>query len=98
MFTAEVDVRPEISLPDLGGDRGDVDAVTVADADIDDAAGRPARALRDPQERGARGAGGDFVQIDLAATVDGEEVPGGTAPTCPTRSAATSSCPASTRP
>jgi trigger factor len=78
-FTAEVDVRPEITLPDLSAITVTVDALEVGDEDID----AQVEALRlrfatlKTVERAARR--GDFVQIDLAATVDGEEVPGGTA-------------------
>lgn len=78
-FTAEVDVRPQITLPDLADIEVTVDPVVVTDEDID----RQLEGLRQrfgtlkTVERPA--ARGDFVQIDLAATVDGEEVPGGTA-------------------
>jgi trigger factor len=78
-FTAEVDVRPEFELPAY-----DTLSVTVADAvvsdedvqkQVDELLGRFAKLS--PVERAA--AEGDFVTLDLAATVDGEEVPGGTA-------------------
>lgn len=78
-FTAEVDVRPEITLPDLSEIEVTVDAIAVADEDVDE----QLKALRDrfatlkTVERAA--AAGDYVQIDLVATVDGQEVPGGTA-------------------
>ena len=71
-FTAEVDVRPEITLPDLAEVSVSVDDVEVTDADIDE----QVEALRDrfatitPVERAA--ADGDSVSIDLTATVDGE--------------------------
>jgi trigger factor len=78
-FTAEIDVRPEINLPDLDGIEVTVDEVQIGENEIDDQVG----ALRDrfatlkTVERAAQV--GDYVQLDLAATVDGEEVPGGTA-------------------
>jgi trigger factor len=78
-FTAEMDVRPEFSLPELGDVEVTVDAVEVSDEQIDE----QVEALRarfgtlTGVERPARR--GDFVQLDLAATVDGAEVPGGTA-------------------
>jgi trigger factor len=78
-FTAEVDVRPEITLPDLGGIEVVVDDVQVAESDVDEQLEglRQRFATLKGVDRGAQR--GDFVQIDLAATVDGEEVPGGTA-------------------
>jgi trigger factor len=78
-FTAEVDVRPEITLPDLSGIEVVVDDVQVAESDVDEQLEglRQRFATLKGVDRGAQR--GDFVQIDLAATVDGEEVPGGTA-------------------
>jgi trigger factor len=77
-FTAEVDVRPEISLPDLDGVEVTVDDTEVTDADIDE----QLQALRDRfgtltgVERPVQA--GDYVSIDLAASVDGEPVEDGT--------------------
>ena len=78
-FTAEVDVRPEITLPSYDGLAVTVDPVEVTDADVDEQvdALRERFASLTPVERSA--ADGDFLTLDLAATVDGEEVPGGTA-------------------
>ncbi|MCW2642350.1 MAG: trigger factor [Dactylosporangium sp.] len=78
-FTAEVDVRPEITLPTIEEIEVVVDEIQIGDEEIDEQVG----GLRDrfstlkTVERAA--AEGDYVQIDLAATVDGEEVSGGTA-------------------
>ena len=78
-FTAEVDVRPEITLPDLDGISLGVDDVEVTDADVDEQLAE----LRDrfgtlkPVERAAES--GDYVSLDLATTVEGEEVEGGSA-------------------
>ena len=76
-FTAEVDVRPEITLPDYEGVEAEVtDEFTVSDADVEE----QAQALRErfatllDVERPA--ADGDFVTIDLKATQDGEVVEG----------------------
>ncbi len=78
-FTAEVDVRPDFDLPAY-----DSLTVTVADAVVtDEDVTTQVDELRErfaklsPVERAA--AEGDFVTLDLAATVDGAEVPGGTA-------------------
>jgi trigger factor len=78
-FTAELDVRPEITVPDLSTIEVTVDEVSIGDEEVDE----QLTSLRDrfatlkTVERPAQI--GDYVQIDLAATVDGVEVPGGTA-------------------
>lgn len=79
VFTAEVDVRPNVELPAY-----DALQVTVDDAEVDDAVvEEQVASLRDrfatltAVERPVES--GDFVSIDLTATVDGEAVPGGEA-------------------
>ncbi|GGJ93891.1 trigger factor [Pilimelia anulata] len=78
-FTAEVDVRPEVTLPDPATLEVTVDEVQVADSDVDEQVDglRQRFATLKTVERAA--ADGDYVQIDLNATVDGEDVPGGSA-------------------
>ncbi|MBE1484368.1 trigger factor [Plantactinospora soyae] len=78
-FTAEVDVRPEIALPDLSTVEVTVDELQIDETEIDQQVGslRERFATLKTVERPAQD--GDYVQIDLAATVDGEEVPGGSA-------------------
>ncbi|MCW2492470.1 MAG: Cell division trigger factor [Frankiales bacterium] len=78
-FTAEVDIRPEITVPAYDGL-----AVTVADAVVaDDEVAEQFDALRarfgtlNSVDRAVQS--GDFVAIDLSATVDGVEVEGGSA-------------------
>jgi trigger factor len=73
-FTAEVDVRPSFDLPDL-----DSLSVTVENADVD--ADQVEEYLGSLRERFASlrtvdrpAQSGDFVSIDLAATVDGAAV------------------------
>jgi trigger factor len=74
LVTVEVDVRPEFALPKLDGLKLTVDAVEVTDDEVEQelqallsrfgtlvTVDRPAKA-------------GDFVQIDLRATIGGEEV------------------------
>ncbi len=75
VFTAEVDVRPEIDLPDLSTLAITVDPVSVTDEDVD-------AEIEALQKRFGTLTGvdrpaqdGDFVSIDLSATVDGEDVP-----------------------
>ena len=73
-FTAEVDVRPQIDLPDLDSLAVTVDDVEVTDEDVDERV----KSLQErfgtllPVERPA--GDGDFVTLDLAATVGDEEV------------------------
>lgn len=77
-FTAEVDVRPKIEIPDLSALAVTVDPLEVSDEDID-------TQLSSMQDRFAMltavdrsVATGDYVSLDLAATVDGTEIEGGT--------------------
>ncbi|MGW6625421.1 trigger factor [Nocardia sp. NPDC055002] len=74
-FTAEVDVRPEIALPDYSGIEVTVDSFTIADDDIEEqlASLRQRFGTLTGVERAV--ADGDFVSIDLSATVDGDDVP-----------------------
>jgi len=78
-FTAELDVRPEITLPELSAIEVSVDDVEIGEDEIDTQVEglRERFATLKTVERTAQV--GDYVQMDLAATVDGEEVPGGTA-------------------
>jgi trigger factor len=79
VFTAEVDVRPDIDLPDLGTLKISVEPVEVADDEVE----AELEALRarfgtlKGVDRPAQT--GDFVSIDLAAVVNGEDIPDGTA-------------------
>ncbi|SCE94501.1 trigger factor [Micromonospora haikouensis] len=78
-FTAEVDVRPEITLPELDSIEVTVDELQIDDSEIEEQVKnlRERFATLKTVERAA--AEGDYVQIDLNATVDGEDVPGGSA-------------------
>lgn len=78
-FTAEVDVRPKIELPDLSALTISVDPVEVSDDDV--AAELESLRARFGTLTGVDRpvADGDFVSIDLSATIDGEEVPGASA-------------------
>jgi trigger factor len=73
-FTAEVDVRPQIDLPELDGIAVTVDDVEVSDADVD----ADVESLRERfgTLTGVERAAGtdDFVSIDIAARIDGEEI------------------------
>ncbi|QIK65763.1 trigger factor [Nocardioides sp. HDW12B] len=78
-FTAEVDVKPEITLPELDGLAVSVDDVAVTDQDVEDqvAALRERFGTLTDVERAA--GEDDFVVIDLTARKDGEVVEGGEA-------------------
>lgn len=78
-FSIEVNVRPEVSLPDFSKITITVDDVVVADADIDEQVDelRARFGTLHPVERAAQT--GDFVTIDLTARIDGAEVDGGKA-------------------
>jgi trigger factor len=78
-FTAEVDVRPELALPELSSIKVEVDPLQVGESEINEQIDglREKFVTLKTVERPA--ANGDFVQIDLVATVDGAEVEGGTA-------------------
>ena len=78
-FTAEVDIRPEITLPDIDGLAVSVDDTTVSDSDVDEQ-------VEDLRKRFGTLKGverpvedGDFLSLDLTSAVDGEEVEGGSA-------------------
>ena len=78
-FTAEVDVRPSLEIPDYSGIEVTVEAVEVTDEDVDKAVEqlRERFASTTPVERPA--AEGDVVTIDLEAKVDGEVLEDGVA-------------------
>ncbi|QUQ68098.1 trigger factor [Kutzneria sp. CA-103260] len=73
-FTAEVDIRPEITVPAFGELAVSVDDIETSDEDVD-------KQLDELRARFGTLTGvdrpaenGDFVTVDLSATVDGEEV------------------------
>ncbi|MET7902456.1 trigger factor [Streptomyces sp. NPDC005355] len=78
-FTAEVDIRPNVEIPDYSGIEVTVDSVEVSDEDIDASIEqlRERFATTTPVERAA--AEGDIVVIDLEAKVDGEVLEDGVA-------------------
>lgn len=78
-FEVEVDIRPEVKLPDFSSIELSVDDVIVTDKDVDEQieALRTRFGTLTTIEKDA--ASGDFVTIDLVAKLDGKEVEGGTA-------------------
>ncbi|MET8577590.1 trigger factor [Streptomyces sp. NPDC005012] len=79
-FTAEVDIRPEVELPeDFSNIEVEVDAIEVTDEDLDKSVEqlRERFATTSPVERAAED--GDVVTLDLEAKVDGEVLEDGVA-------------------
>jgi trigger factor len=78
-FTAEVDVRPEIDLPDYSTLAVTVDPVEITDEAVDEQllSLRQRFGTLTGVERAVQD--GDFVSIDLSAAIDGEAVPEATA-------------------
>lgn len=75
-FTAEVEVKPEITVPEYDGLEAEVEDVEVTDTDVEEQveALRGRFAALNDVDRAA--ADGDFVVLDLKATQDGEPVEG----------------------
>ena len=73
--TAELDVRPELTIPDVATITVTVEDAEVTDADVDEqlTALQERFATFTEVERAA--ASGDFLTIDLSAAQNGEEIP-----------------------
>ncbi len=78
-FTAEVSIRPEVTLPDFSKITITVDNAEVTDKDLDEQIDelRARFGTLHTVERATKS--GDFVTVDLTARIDGEEVDGGKA-------------------
>lgn len=78
-FEVEVDIRPEVTLPEFSSIELSVEDVVVNDKDVDEQIEvlRTRFGTLTTVEKDA--ASGDFVTIDLVAKLDGKEVEGGTA-------------------
>jgi trigger factor len=79
VFAVEVDVRPEVKLPDFSKITIEVDDVAVADADVDEQIEslRTRFGTLTTVEREVKT--GDFTTLDMTAYIDGQEVDGGQA-------------------
>jgi trigger factor len=79
IFTVEVDVRPEVVLPDFSKITIEVDDVVVADADVEEQIEslRTRFGTLTTVEREVKN--GDFTTLDMTAFIDGKEVDGGQA-------------------
>lgn len=73
-FSVELDVKPEITLPDYEGLEAEVDDFNVGDDEVDEQMEtlRERFASLTPVDRAA--GDGDFVTIDLSAAKDGEPI------------------------
>jgi trigger factor len=79
VFTVEVDVRPEVKLPDFSKIEIKVDDVVITDSDITEQVDelRARFGTLNTVERAIKN--GDFPTLDLTARINGEEVDGGAA-------------------
>src|SRR4051794_19270971 len=75
-FTAEVDVRPEVELPQYTGLEVTVDDMVVSDADVEEQVQALRERFASLSEVDRPAADGDFVVMDLVARKDGEVVDG----------------------
>ncbi|MEU8517713.1 trigger factor [Kitasatospora sp. NPDC048722] len=78
-FTAEVDVRPEITLPEFSSIEVTVDPIVVADEDVDKSLEQLRERFSSVKDVERAAAAGDIVVVDLVAKVDGEVPEDGTA-------------------
>ena len=75
-FTAEVDVKPEVTLPAYDGLEAEVDDVEVTDTDVEEQVQSLRERFATLSDVDRAAADGDFVVLDLKATQDGEIVEG----------------------
>ncbi|MFF2080783.1 trigger factor [Kitasatospora sp. NPDC058162] len=78
-FTAEVDIRPEITLPEFSSIEVTVDPIAVSDEDIDKSLEQLRERFSSVKDVERAAAEGDIVVVDLIAKVDGEVPEDGTA-------------------
>lgn len=74
-FTAEVDIRPKISPPDLSALTVSVDPIEIGEDDVDAELQSLRTRFGTLTAVDRLVAVGDVVSIDLSATVDGEDIP-----------------------
>ncbi|MEY9878095.1 trigger factor [Streptacidiphilus sp. MAP12-33] len=78
-FTAEVDIRPEVTLPDFATIEVEVDPIEVTDEDVDKSLEQLRERFSSVKAVERAAAEGDVVVVDLEAKVDGEVPEDGTA-------------------
>jgi trigger factor len=76
-FTAEVDVKPSITVPAYDDLAVSVDDVTVSDSDVEEQVTALQERFATLKDVDRAAQDGDVVTIDLKATTDGEDVEGG---------------------
>jgi len=79
VFAVEVDVRPEVTLPDFSKITIEVDDVAVTDKDVDEQVNELRARFGTLSTVDRETKVGDFVTVDLTAKIDGAEVDGGKA-------------------
>ncbi|MDQ0276403.1 trigger factor [Arthrobacter silviterrae] len=73
-FHVELDIRPEIELPDYAGIAVEVEAAEATDADTDKALDELRGRFGTLKAEDRPAADGDFLTINIAAVIDGKEV------------------------
>lgn len=73
-FAAEVDIRPEIELPDYAGIKVEVAAAESSEEDVDKALDELRGRFGTLKSVERPVADGDFLTIDITASIDGDEV------------------------
>ncbi|GAB3541380.1 trigger factor [Arthrobacter tecti] len=74
LFTVELDIRPEVELPDYSGLKVAVEATEATDEDITKALDELRGRFGTLKDVDRPAADGDFLTIDLTAKIDGEDV------------------------
>ncbi|GAA4031446.1 trigger factor [Arthrobacter methylotrophus] len=73
-FQVEIDVRPEVELPDYAGINVEVAAADSSEADVDKALDELRGRFGTLKSVDRPAADGDFLTIDITATIDGSEI------------------------
>ena len=73
-FTAEVDVRPEVDVPDFSDIKVTVPAIEIDDAAVDTELDNLRARFGELKDTKRKLTTGDFAVIDLAAEIDGEKI------------------------
>ncbi|WP_165241643.1 trigger factor [Corynebacterium lizhenjunii] len=73
-FTAEVDVRPEIEVPDFSKISVTVPSLEVEDKDVDEALEQLAERFGELKDTKRKMKTGDYAIIDIVAEIDGEKI------------------------
>ena len=73
-FTAEVDIRPKFEVPDYDGLEVTIDGAEVTDEEVEETLSNLRERFATLTNADRPAEEGDFASIDLAATVDGEDV------------------------